>query len=36
MGLSEDLERVALQECELRLERLDARVAWEQRSAAWR
>jgi uncharacterized protein (UPF0303 family) len=29
MGLSEDLERVALQECELRLERLDARVAWE-------
>src|ERR1017187_5441329 len=28
MGLSEDLERVALQECELRLERLDARVAW--------
>ncbi len=29
MGLSEDLERVALQEHELRLPRLDARVAWE-------
>jgi uncharacterized protein (UPF0303 family) len=29
MGLSEDLERVALQERELRLPRLDARVAWE-------
>ncbi len=29
MGLSEDRERVALQECELRLARLDARVAWE-------
>jgi uncharacterized protein (UPF0303 family) len=29
MGLSEDLERVALQERELRLPRLDTRVAWE-------
>jgi uncharacterized protein (UPF0303 family) len=29
MGLSEDLERVALQERELRLQRLDAHVAWE-------
>jgi uncharacterized protein (UPF0303 family) len=29
MGLSEDLERVALQEHELRLPRLDARVAWD-------
>jgi len=29
MGLSEDLERVALQERELRLPRLDAQVAWE-------
>lgn len=29
MGLNEDLERVALQERELRLQRLDARVAWE-------
>jgi uncharacterized protein (UPF0303 family) len=29
MGLSEDLERVAMQERELRLPRLDARVAWE-------
>jgi uncharacterized protein (UPF0303 family) len=29
MGLSEDLERVALQERELRLPGLDARVAWE-------
>jgi uncharacterized protein (UPF0303 family) len=29
MGLSEDLERVGLQERELRLSRLDARVAWE-------
>ena len=29
MGLSEDLEKIALQERELRLPRLDARVAWE-------
>jgi uncharacterized protein (UPF0303 family) len=29
MGLSEDLERIALQERELRLARLDVRVAWE-------
>lgn len=29
MGLSEDLERVALQERELRLPRLDAQLAWE-------
>ena len=29
MGLAEDIERVALQERELRLPRLDARVAWE-------
>jgi uncharacterized protein (UPF0303 family) len=29
MGLSEDVERVALQERELQLPRLDARVAWE-------
>jgi uncharacterized protein (UPF0303 family) len=29
MGLTEDLERVALQERELRLPRLDAQVAWE-------
>jgi uncharacterized protein (UPF0303 family) len=29
MGLSEDLERVALQELELRLPRLDAQMAWE-------
>jgi uncharacterized protein (UPF0303 family) len=29
MGLGEDLERVALQERELRLQRLDAHVAWE-------
>jgi uncharacterized protein (UPF0303 family) len=29
MGLSEDLERVSLQERELRLPRLDASVAWE-------
>jgi uncharacterized protein (UPF0303 family) len=29
MGLSEDLERVGLQERELQLPRLDARVAWE-------
>jgi uncharacterized protein (UPF0303 family) len=29
MGLSEDLERVALQERELRLPGLDARLAWE-------
>jgi uncharacterized protein (UPF0303 family) len=29
MGLNEDLERVALQERELRLQRLDACVAWE-------
>ncbi len=29
MGLSEDLERIALQERELKLSRLDARVAWE-------
>jgi len=29
MGLSEDLERVALQERELRLPGLDTRVAWE-------
>jgi uncharacterized protein (UPF0303 family) len=28
MGLSEDLERLALQERELRLPRLDAQVAW--------
>jgi uncharacterized protein (UPF0303 family) len=29
MGLSEDLERIAMQEKELRLPRLDAQVAWE-------
>jgi uncharacterized protein (UPF0303 family) len=29
MGLSEDLERVGLQERELRLPRLDAQVAWD-------
>ena len=29
MGLSEDLERVALQERELQLPRLDAQMAWE-------
>src|ERR1039458_7634247 len=29
MGLSEDLERVALQERELVLPRLDAQIAWE-------
>lgn len=29
MGLSEDLERLALQERELRLPRLDAQVAWD-------
>ncbi len=29
MGFSEDLERIALQERELRLPRLDAQVAWE-------
>ena len=29
MGLAEDIERVALQEHELRLQRLDAQVAWE-------
>jgi uncharacterized protein (UPF0303 family) len=29
MGLSEDLQRVALQEQELQLPRLDARLAWE-------
>lgn len=29
MGLSEDIERVGLQERELRLPRLDAQVAWE-------
>jgi uncharacterized protein (UPF0303 family) len=29
MGLSEDLEKIALQERELRLPRLDASVAWE-------
>jgi uncharacterized protein (UPF0303 family) len=29
MGLSDDLERIALQERELRLARLDAGVAWE-------
>jgi uncharacterized protein (UPF0303 family) len=29
MGLSEDLDRIALQERELRLPGLDARVAWE-------
>jgi uncharacterized protein (UPF0303 family) len=29
MGLTEDIERVALQERELKLARLDARVAWE-------
>lgn len=29
MGLSEDQERIALQERELRLTRLDAQVAWE-------
>lgn len=29
MGLSEDLERIALQERELRLPRLDAQLAWE-------
>lgn len=29
MGLSEDLERIALEEKELRLPRLDAQMAWE-------
>lgn len=29
MGMSEDLERIALQEKELRLPRLDAHVAWD-------
>ena len=29
MGLNEDLEKIVLQERELRLPRLDARVAWE-------
>ncbi len=29
MGLSEDLEKIALQERELRLPRLDASVAWQ-------
>lgn len=29
MGLSDDMDRVALQERELRLERLDAQTAWE-------
>ncbi len=29
MGLSEDLEKIGLQERELRLPRLDASVAWE-------
>ena len=29
MGFSEDLERIGLQERELRLPRLDARLAWE-------
>jgi len=29
MGLNEDIERIALQERELHLSRLDARVAWE-------
>ena len=29
MGLSEDIERIALQERELRLPRLDAQVAWD-------
>ncbi len=29
MGLSEDIDRIALQERELRLPRLDARTAWE-------
>ena len=29
MGLNEDLDRIALQERELHLSRLDARVAWE-------
>jgi uncharacterized protein (UPF0303 family) len=29
MGLSEDLERMALQERELVLPKLDAQVAWE-------
>jgi len=29
MGLAEDIERIELQERELRLPRLDARVAWE-------
>jgi uncharacterized protein (UPF0303 family) len=29
MGLSEDLEKIALQERELRLPRLDSQVAWE-------
>ncbi|HVU45551.1 MAG TPA: heme-degrading domain-containing protein [Terracidiphilus sp.] len=29
MGLAEDIERVALQESELRLPRLDAQIAWE-------
>ena len=28
MGLSEDLERIALQEAELALPRLDAEMAW--------
>jgi uncharacterized protein (UPF0303 family) len=28
MGLNEDLERIALQECELKLPRLDAQMAW--------
>ena len=29
MGLNEDMDRIALQESELRLPRLDAQVAWE-------
>ena len=29
MGLAEDIDRVALQECELRLPRMDAEIAWE-------
>ena len=29
MGLAEDIERIALQERELRLPRFDARIAWE-------
>ena len=29
MGLNEDLERIALQERELQLPRLDAQTAWE-------